>query len=160
ELARLPGCAEVVVQGGRRYEARVTLDPGALQARGLDAAAVAAAVGRATQLESVGLLETNRELYLGLADDRPNDLPSLERVPIPLADGTRVPLATLGRVSLADAPEFTRYRTGGVEAVHVNILRQRSASTVNLADAARAWFRTHQRELPRDVQVRVIYDQS
>jgi multidrug efflux pump subunit AcrB len=42
ELARLPGCAEVVVQGGRRYEARVTLDPGALQAHGLDAASVAA----------------------------------------------------------------------------------------------------------------------
>src|SRR6185295_10362666 len=108
ELARLPGCAEVVVQGGRRFEARVALDPGALQARGLDAAAVAAAVQRATQLESVGLLESNRELYLGLADDRPGDLAALEVVPIPLADGTHIPLATLGRVTLAEAPEFTR----------------------------------------------------
>jgi len=160
ELARLPGCAEVVVQGGRRYEARVTLDPGALQARGLDAASVATAVSRATELESVGLLESNRELYLGLADDRPNDLTSLERVPVPLADGTRVPLAMLGKVTLAEAPEFTRYRTGGFDAVHVNLLRQRTASTVTLADAARDWFRSHRRELPRDVQVSVIYDQS
>jgi len=160
ELARLPGCAEVVVQGGRRYEARVTLDPGALQARGLDAATVAAQVQRATQLESVGLLESNRELYLGLADDRPSDLASLERVPIPLADGTRVPLSTLGKVSLAEAPEFTRYRTGGVDAVHLNLLRQKTASTVTLADAAKQWFRAHRRDLPPDVQVRVIYDQS
>ena len=160
ELARLPGCAEVVVQGGRRYEARVTLDPGALQSRGLDAAAVAAEVQRETQLESVGLLESNRELYLGLADDRPSDLASLERLPIPLADGTHVPLSTLGQVTLAEAPEFSRYRTAGAEAVHLNILRQRTASTVTLADAARQWFRTHRRELPADVQVRVIYDQS
>ncbi len=115
---------------------------------------------RATQLESVGLLETNRELYLGLADDRPNDLGALERVPVPLADGTRVPLASLGRVTLAEAPEFTRYRTAGAEAVHVNLLRQRTASTVTLADGARQWFRTHRRELPPDVRVRVIYDQS
>jgi multidrug efflux pump subunit AcrB len=160
ELARLPGCAEVVVQGGRRYEARVTLDPGALQARSLDAAAVAAAVRRATQLESVGFLESNRELYLGLADDRPNDLASLERVPIPLADGTHVPLSTLGNVQLAEAPEFTRYRTGGAEAVHLSLLRQPAASTVTLADAAKQWFRSHRRELPADVQVSVIYDQS
>src|SRR5262249_29813942 len=160
ELARLPGCAEVVVQGGRRYEARVTLDPGALQARGLDAAAVTAAVTRAAQLESVGLLESNRELYLGLADDRPNDLASLERVPIPLADGTRVPLGLLGRVALAEVPEFTRYRTGGADAVHVNLLRQHTASTVTLADAAQGWFKSHRRELPPDVQVQTIYDQS
>jgi multidrug efflux pump subunit AcrB len=160
ELSRLPGCAEVGVQGGRRYEARVTLDPAALQGRGLDAAAVAAAVQRATQLESVGLLESNRELYLGLADDRPGDLASLERVPVPLADGTHVPLSTLGAVKLAEAPEFTRYRTGGTEAVHLNLLRQPTASTVTLVDAARAWLRAHHRELPPDVQVRVIYDQS
>jgi multidrug efflux pump subunit AcrB len=160
ELSRLPGCAEVVVQGGRRYEARVTLDPGALQARGLDAAAVADHVRRATQLESVGLLESNRELYLGLADDRPNDLASLGRVSIPLADGTHVPLSTLGQVTLAEAPEFTRYRTEGAEAVHLNLLRQPTASTVTLADAASAWMRAHARELPPDVKVRVIYDQS
>jgi len=160
ELARLPGCAEVVVQGGRRFEARVTLDPQALQARGLDAAGVADAVRSSTTLESVGLLEANRELYLGLADDRPNDLASLERVPVPVADGTRVPLGSLGKVTLSEAPEFTRYRTGGAEAVHVSLLRQPTASTVTLADAAREWFRAHKRELPRDVQVRVIYDQS
>jgi len=160
ELARLPGCAEVVVQGGRRYEARVTLDPGALQARGLTAAGVAAGVQRATQVESVGLLESNRELYLGLADDRPGDLAALAGVPIPLADGAHVPLSTLGTVTLGEAPEFTRYRTGGVEAVHVNLLRQKTASTVTLAVSAKQWFHDHRRDLPPDVQVRIIYDQS
>src|SRR5205814_10214176 len=29
-----------------------------------------------------------------------------------------------------------------------------------LVDAAREWFRTHRRELPPDVRVRIIYDQS
>src|SRR5262245_19957655 len=160
ELARLPGCAEVVVQGGRRYEARVTLDPHLLQARGLDAATVAATLERSTRLESVGLLETNRELYLGLADDRPGDLDALGRLTIALADGTHTPLSALGEVKLAEAPEYTRYRTGGAEAVHVNLLRQPSASTVTLERAAREWFRTHRHELPPDVQGQVIYDQS
>jgi multidrug efflux pump subunit AcrB len=160
ELARLPGCAEVVVQGGRRYEARVVLDASALQARGLDAAAVAEAVRRSTALESVGLLEANRELYLGLADDRPADLPALESVPVPLADGTRVPLGTLGRISLSEAPEFTRYHAQGGEAVLVSLLRQPAASSVTLADAASDWFRANARRLPPDVKVQAFYDQS
>ena len=55
ELARLPGVAEVVVQGGRRLEARVTLDPAALRRGGLDAAAVAdrSATGRGRSKSSV-----------------------------------------------------------------------------------------------------------
>jgi multidrug efflux pump subunit AcrB len=160
ELARLPGCAEVVVQGGRQYEARVTLEPGLLQARGLDATAVAEALRGAARIESVGLLEANRELYLGLADARPTDLATLEQTPIPLADGTRVPLVSLGAVTLSESPQFTRYRAQGGEAVLLNLLRQRSASTVRLADGAAAWFRDHRKQLPPDVTLQVFYDQS
>jgi len=40
ELSRLPGVADVVVQGGRKLEARVELDPVALASRNLDAATV------------------------------------------------------------------------------------------------------------------------
>jgi hypothetical protein len=65
ELSRLPGVAEVIVQGGRRLEARVELNPAALQARGLDAASVAEAIRTSSTLASVGLMETNSQLYLG-----------------------------------------------------------------------------------------------
>jgi multidrug efflux pump len=57
ELARLPGVAQVVIQGGDLLEARVTLDPAALESRGLDAAAVASAIRGATELRSVGCSE-------------------------------------------------------------------------------------------------------
>ena len=160
ELSRLPGCAEVVVQGGRRYEARVTLDPAALQARGLDAGTVADVLKKATALESVGLLEANHELYLGLADGRPTDLATLEHLAIPVADGATVPLATLGRIALAEMPEYTRYRAQDHEAVLVNLLRRPSASTVQLVDAAEQWFRAHHDLLPADVKLQVFYDQS
>jgi multidrug efflux pump subunit AcrB len=90
----------------------------------------------------------------------PGDLASLENVPVPLPDGTHIPLGTLGSVTLAEAPEYARYRTDGSDAVHVNLLRQTTASTVTLEHAAREWLRTHRHVLPRDVQVKVIYDQS
>ena len=80
-LARLPGAAEIVVQGGRRLEARVTLDPTALESRGLDAATVADVLKRAGEIRSVGLLDANRQLYLGLVDARPPISPRSEPSP-------------------------------------------------------------------------------
>ncbi len=160
ELTRLPGVADVVIQGGDALEARVTLDPAALEARGLDAKTVADAVRSAGTLESVGLLEVNGEQYLGLADARPVDLDSLRALPIPVEGGAPVALGSLGQVSLVPAPAFTRYRAGHGEAVLVNLLRKPSASTVALSEAAHAWFRAHRAQLPADLQIETFYDQS
>jgi multidrug efflux pump subunit AcrB len=160
ELARLPGVAEVVVQGGRKPEARVTLDARALQSRGLTVSAVAEAVARATELRSLGLLSANRELYLALVDARPRDLEQLGRLPIPVASGAPVPLASLGRIELAEAPQWTRYAARAGEAVLVNFLRQPAASTVTLSQGLHDWLRTHADALPPDVTLDVFYDQA
>lgn len=160
ELARLPGVSEVVIQGGRRLEARVTLDPALLQARGLDPAAVADALRGASELQSVGLIDANRELYLGLVDGRPVDLATLSALPVAVAGGPPVPLSALGRISLEETPEFVRYQARGHEAVLINVLRQPSASTITLATAVREWLHTHRDVIPADVHVETFYDQS
>src|SRR5436309_731471 len=160
ELSRLPGVSEVVVQGGRRLEARVTLDPALLQARGLDSAAVADALRGVSELQSVGRIDANRELYLGLVDARPVDLATLGPLPIPVTGAAPVPLATLGRISLEESPEFVRYQAHDREAVLINVLRQPSASTITLAVAVRNWLRSHRDEIPADVLVETFYDQS
>ena len=160
ELAALPGVGDVVVQGGRRPEARVTLDPAALESRHLDAVTVATVVRQAGDLGPVGLLESNRELYLGLTDARPADLAMLEALPIPIKDGSPVPLGALGKVSLEESPEFTRYVAHGREAVLVNVLRRPSASTLAMGQAVKKWLTLHRHELPRDLQIETFYDQS
>ena len=160
ELSRLPGVAEVVVQGGRRLEARVELDPAALQARGLDAAGVAEVIRGSSTLESVGLLETNAQLYLGLVDGRPGDLAMLEALPIPVASGPPVALGQLGRVRLEEAPEFVRHRARSRDAVLINLLRQPSASGVVLSQAAHDWFAQNRRRLPPGTTVETFYDQA
>jgi multidrug efflux pump subunit AcrB len=160
ELARLPGASQVVVQGGTPLEAQVTLDPAQLEGRGLDAAKVAEAIRRAGTLETVGLLDANRELYLGLADARPANLEALAAVPVPVDSGPPVPLGRLGTIALAPAPRFTRYAAHGREAVLVNLLRQPSGSTIVLSRAAHRWFAEHRNVLPPDVTVETFYDQA
>ncbi len=160
ELSRLPGVAEVVIQGGRKLEARITLDPIALESRGLDAAAVVDGVRKMASLQSVGLLETNQQLYLALVDGRPRDLHSLDSLMIPLPSGPAVRLGQLGRISLEEAPEFVRYRANSREAVLVNLLRQPTASAITLSAAAHKWFEDNRDRIPRGVAIQTFYDQS
>ena len=160
ELSRLPGVAEVVVQGGRKLEARVTLDPAALQSRGLDAAGVADAIRSSASLTSVGLLEANSQLYMGLTDGRPADLAALAALPIPVNGGATVPLSELGKIQLEEAPEYTRYQAADRAAVLINVLRQPSASAVALSLAAHEWFAANRARLPAGTRVETYYDQS
>jgi len=160
ELSRLPGVAEVVLQGGHKLEARITLDPVALEARGLTTQGVVEAIRKAAVLEPVGLLEANRQLYLGLVDSRPSDLETLASLPIPLASGAPVALGQLGRITLEEAPEFVRYRARQREAVLVNVLRQPSASAIALSQEAHRWLTEHARLLPAGTNVETFYDQS
>jgi heavy metal efflux system protein len=160
ELSRLPGVSQVVVQGGDQLEARVTLDPRELEGRGLDAAAVAEAVGRASTIETVGLLDANRQLYLGIADARPPDLGALAAVPIPVAGAPPVPLGRLGTIALVPATQFTRYVARGRDAVLVSLLRQPSASTLDLSREAQRWFHDHPGALPSDVRAETFYYQA
>ena len=160
ELARLPGVSQVVVQGGYPLEARVTLDPVQLEGRGLDAAKVADAIQRAGTLQTVGLLDANRELYLGLADARPANLEGLAAVPVAVDSGPPVPLGRLGTISLSPTPTFTRYVAHGRDAVLINLLRQPSGSTIALSRAAHQWMTKHRDVLPADVTVETFYDQA
>ncbi len=159
-LSRLPGVAEVAVQGGRQLEARVTLDPAALAAHGLDAAAVAEAIRNSASLESFGLIEANSEFYLGLADGRAPDLERLKAFAIPVRGGPPVRLDQLGRIRLEDAPEYVRFRAHSREAVLINLMRRPSASAIEISDAAHAWFAHNRRLLPPGTHIETFYDQS
>ena len=160
ELARLPDASEIIIQGGQRLEARVTLEPRALESRRLVAANVAETVLGAGRLESLGMMSANGELYLGLSDARPDGLDALRAVPVPVDSGPPVPLGALGRIALVPAPAFTRYAAGPGQAVLVNVLRKPSASAIRLSQAAHDWFRSHAGVIPPDVHVETFYDQS
>jgi hypothetical protein len=157
ELSRLPGAADVVVQGGRRVEARVTLDPAALQARGLDADDVAQALRQTDVVESVGLLDLNHELYLALTD-APTDLAELRRASHP--DRKRASVSPAAGLDHAGDAPGTRYAAEDGETVLVNLRRQSAGSTIGLANATRKWFADHPEVLPAGVHMTTFYDQS
>jgi CzcA family heavy metal efflux pump len=159
-LIRIPGVSEVQIQGGRRREFEVWLDPGQLAARRLAAADVVDAVRRSHDVLSAGLAEQNHELYLTLVDGRVQDLAGLGRIAVPVAAGPPATLAELGEVKVADEVSYIRTTADGQPAVLLNLIRQPSANTVAIAGGVQRLFRDQPQLLPPDVRWTTFYDQA
>src|SRR5262245_54518627 len=67
-LNRLPGVASVLIQGGRRPEFHITVDPSQMLRGKTSIADILNAVNRTNVIDSPGLLNRNHQLFLGLVD--------------------------------------------------------------------------------------------
>lgn len=159
-LLGINGISEIQVQGGRRREFQVRLDPQALEGRGLSAADVVQAVRANNQVLSAGLVEQNHELYLALVNGRAPDVAALSRISVPVAHGPPATLADLGAVAVADEVSYIRTTANGKPAVLVNIIQQPSANTLRIASAIGRLFHDQPRLLPAGVQWTSFYDQA
>jgi multidrug efflux pump subunit AcrB len=160
ELIRIPGVAQVQVQGGRKREFQVRLDPAALEGRKLSPADVADAIRKSNEVESAGLIESNHELYLSLVDGRARGIAELAAVSVPVAGGVPARLGDLGTVAAGDAFSPVRTTAAGRPAVLVNIVQQPTANTVEIARGIDELFRNNPGLVPKDVRWANFYDQA
>lgn len=164
ELIRIPGVAQVQIQGGATREFRIELDPAALAGRGLIAADVVNALETNNRVLSAGLSEGNHELYLVLVDGRADSLAELSSIAIPVPAGIPAPLGTLGKVEVADAVSYIRTTAGDDRgagpAVLVNIVRQPDANTLTIASGIEELFRRRPGLIPAQARWITFYDQA
>jgi multidrug efflux pump subunit AcrB len=159
-LLRLPGVAQVQIQGGRRREFELLLDRQAPLGRSLSVAGVIDAIKADNQVLSAGLIERNHELYLALVSGRVDTLAGLGAIAVPVPHGVPARLSELGELRVADEVSYVRTSAGGRPAVLVNIIRQPAANTVDIAAAVTRLLRARPDLLPRDVAWTSFYDQA
>ena len=161
QLIRIPGVAQVQIQGGRRREFQLRLDPAALAGRKLSPADVVGAIRKSNAVESAGLIESNHELYLSLVDGRARAIADLSAITVPVADGgVPVRLSELGTIAAGDAFSPIRTTANGRPAVLLNVVQQPAANTVAIARGIDDLFRANPGLVPRDVKWFNFYDQA
>jgi CzcA family heavy metal efflux pump len=159
-IIRIPGVAQIEVQGGRNREFQVRLDPQALEGRQLAVADVVTAIKANHDVLSAGLTEENHELYLTLVDGRVEDIAGLSRLSVPVPNGPPAMLGDLGRITTGDEISYIRTTADGRPAVLLNIIRQPSANTVAIADGVRRLLVERPDLVPKDVKWTNFYDQA
>jgi CzcA family heavy metal efflux pump len=160
-LNRVNGVATVTIQGGQVPEYHVVPNLARLQASGVTVLDLANAIGAANTIDSPGLYPQNHQLVLALVGSQAHDIESLRELTVKTtASGAPVRVSDLAEVIQAPLPVYTYVSANGHPAVLLNIARQPSSNTVQVADSVAVAVQQLRARLPRGVVLEPFYDQS
>ena len=160
-LRSLPGMAEVRVEGGRRRELRIVLDPARMAAYGLAPADVGPRLIEAMRARSYGSLRTGRRATLlftpPLIDvERIRRLPLAPRAP----EAALVRLSDVAEVSVGPAPARSISRVDGQPVVTLTLDRKPGSHLLAVAGAVHREVERLRERLPGGVRLLVALDRS
>ncbi len=160
-INRLDGVSAVTIQGEQIPNFEVTPDPGKLVATGITITDVLNAIQLTNLVDSPGLYQTQHELVLGLVGAQVHDVNQLSQIVVKnSATGVPLRIADVATVSQSIEPSYTMVRADGKPAVLLNITRQPSSNTVQVADEVAAEVEKLKAILPAGVTIKPYYDQS
>ncbi len=160
-LNRLDGVSSVTVQGEQIPNYEIVPAPEKLIASGVTVTDLLNAVQLSNVVASPGLYQTQHELVLALVGAQVHDAPGLAQIVIKnTAAGAPIRVGDVAQVRQAVEPAYTMVRADARPAVLINITRQPSSNTVQVADEVAAEIETLKANLPPGVTIKPYYDQS
>jgi CzcA family heavy metal efflux pump len=160
-LNRLPGVSTVIVQGGKVPEYTVTPNTAKLLLAGITISDLVNSIDATNLLDSPGLYEADHQLVLGLVGAQVHSVEGLGQIVVKnSAAGVPVKIADIADVQHGVQPVYTMVRANGKPAVLINIARQPSSNTVQVADEVAVEVERLKANLPPGVHFEPFYDQS
>jgi CzcA family heavy metal efflux pump len=160
-LNRLPGVSTVIVQGGKVPEYTVTPNTAKLLLAGVTISDLVNSIDATNLLDSPGLYEADHQLVLGLVGAQVHTVEELGQVVVKNSGaGVPVKIADIADVQHGVQPVYTMVRANGKPAVLLNIARQPSSNTVQVADEVAVEVERLKSNLPPGVKFEPFYDQS
>jgi len=159
-LNRLPGVANVLIQGGQRPEFHVTVDPAAMLRAKTSIADIVGAINHTNVIDSPGLLNRNHQLFLGLVDAQVHSAEEIGAVVIKHVNNVPVHVRDVGSVGSAVEPVYTVVSANGKPALLLSVNRQPDSNTVQVAEEVHQEMAAIRPSLPAGVEMRPFYDQS
>src|SRR5471030_1697884 len=159
-LVSVPGVAIPTPYGGKTREVQIDLDPQALQAKKLSANDVATALAQQNQIipagtEKIGGFEYNIKL-----NNSPLALDELNALPIKTVDGATIYIRDVAHVRDGYPPQGNVVRVDGHRAVLMSILKNGSASTLDIIAGVKAQLPRIEATLPPGLKLVTMGDQS
>jgi multidrug efflux pump len=157
-LQLLPGVAQAIIGGERRYAMRVWLDPARMAARGVDALDVRRAIQESNLQLPAGELEAQGRKFTINADARLDEPEAFERIVIREDDDMPVRIGDVGQVELGSENYQAITRHSARNVVGVGIVRQSRANELVISDAVRSMLPEIERAMPEGAHVDVAVD--
>jgi multidrug efflux pump len=159
-LKTLPGVANVMIGGERRYAMRVWLDRERLAAYALTPQDVEEALRRQNIEVPSGRIESTQREFTVLSESDLRTPAEFDRIIIREAGGYPVRLRDVGRAELGALDERSRLRVNGQSAVGMGVVKQSTANTLSVARAVKAELPKLRAALPPGMDLAVAFDTS
>jgi multidrug efflux pump subunit AcrB len=160
-LNRVDGVSTVTVQGGQVPEFHIVPDMARLQNSGVTLTDLVNTVQNSNIIDSPGLYQANHELILALVGSQAHDAAHLASLVVKTtANGAPVRISDVADVHPGTEPVYTTVTANGVPSVLLNIARQPTSNTVQVANGVAAEVEQLSKILPAGVHFAPFYDQS
>jgi multidrug efflux pump subunit AcrB len=159
-LQRVEGVARVDIAGLTVREVRIDLDPQRLRAYGITPAEIATALREANADQPVGLLSDPVQDKLLRVEGRVRDPKQFENLVVARRGNLALTLADLGQLVEREKEAESTARINGQRAINFNVFKQQDANIVATGDAVKKAMDELRKNLPPDVELRLIYASS
>ncbi len=159
-LERAAGVGEVRVVGGQERAIKIWIDANRLAAYGLPITSVRDAIAQQNANIPAGNVTGRQEEQTLRTMGRFRDAKAFDDLVIANVDGRPVRVRDIGRAEDGTHEQRSLARLDGKPTVVLEVVRQSGANTVAVIEAAKANLAKLADELPADVELQVIRDQS
>jgi HAE1 family hydrophobic/amphiphilic exporter-1 len=159
-LSTIPGVAQVVVYGSKRFAVRVRVLPQALAARNLALEDIAAALRAANVNTPVGTLEGPRQTLTLQANRQLRNAAEFADLIVGMKGGSPVRLRDVAQVEDSVETAKSNAQLNGEPSITLAVQRQPGANTVRVVDAVRAALPELQAQMPQSVRLTPVNDRS
>ena len=159
-LVTVPGAAVPLPYGGKQRQVQIDVNPAALQARGLSAQDISAALAAQNILVPAGTQKIGDREYTIQLNSAPSALEDLGKIPVKVVNGSTIYLRDVADVHDGNAPQTNIVHVEGGRSVLMSVLKNGSASTLAIVDGVKAKLDELGPGWPAALKVSPINDQS
>jgi multidrug efflux pump subunit AcrB len=160
DIATVPGAQIPYPYGGKQRQVMIDIDPKKLYAWGLSPRDVNNALGLQNVILPTGTAKMGVEEYPILMNSSPELIPQLGDIPVKTVNGTTVYIKDVASVRDGYAPQTSIVHVSGKRSVLMTILKNGSASTLDVVSNIRAMMPGTMAKLPKELKASLLFDQS
>ena len=159
-LSILPGVASITIGGERKYAIRIWLDPDKMSSRNITVTDILKAINSENIEKPAGRLDSNtRELELQMTS-KLSDVGEFENIVLKISDGSKIRLSDIARITIGAETDRGFLRANGKNAIGLGIVRQTKSNVLKVTDAVKEEIEKIRPSLPRNIDMKIGYDQS
>jgi multidrug efflux pump subunit AcrB len=159
-LVTIPGVAVPYPYGGKQRVISVDLDTAALLAKGLTPTDVVNSVNSQNLVLPSGTAKIGGTEYVLATNGSPDTIEGLNRIPVVTRNGATTYLSEVAHVRDGFSPQTNIVRQNGQRGVLVSIIKNGSASTLDIVGGVLGELPLLKQLLPKDLKIVPLFDQS